>query len=481
MSKSDSPVPSFDTSTVRDVENEATTNGRIAEYIRRNDRPAQEILKSQLRLRRRWEHDKIRLRAHGRMTPEERAEWQLETVRTIVNSAYATVPFYRELYSDAGFEPGDIITWSDFEQLPIVDKRMLVESGVSAEIAGSAKQRALHSVRTSGSSGLDLTIHQDNESLDYRAACNLWHCELLVGHALEPDDWRYSVYFKPERLSSLLGAYPVVTVSHHCPPRLLIEHIAELRPKLLMAYPSYLQRLAEEKVALDLFGVEAICTNSERSTRGERLKYSKIFRVPVLDEYSSNELSLIAYECRERRYHLVENNVYAEVPETDDEGFGRLIGTSLGNLLMPFIRYDQGDVVRLEDPRTPCACGSSCRVISAFRGREGEHLLDGPLRTVPADVVLDLCDKTLLGGTSHVQQYQVAQTAPDRIEVRLSRSDPTRRSDEDDDVGEFTRILSALFVNETMRVDVVYDKEFATLPSGKRCLIYREGPWDRIR
>ncbi|MEU8472806.1 hypothetical protein AB0F30_33850 [Streptomyces sp. NPDC029006] len=433
--------------------------------------------RSQLRLRRKWEHERQRLQGRYRLAPEERTAWQLERVRCLVDSAFATVPFYRRLYSAVGFEPGDLVTWSDFEKLPLVNKRMLVEAGMGEEVAGHADGRTVHSARTSGSSGYNITIYQDNASVDYRTLLHMRHCEMGLSGPLKPDDWRYSVYFVAERFTSLAGGYPFVTVSLDCPPRLVLEHLAELRPRLMAALPSYLQRLAAENVALDAFGLEAAYTNSERSSREERVKYSEVFRVPVLDEYSSEELSLIACECPERSYHVVEDSVYLEVTDADQDGFGRLVGTSLGNFLMPFIRYDQGDIARLSDTDTRCGCGSRFRTITQFRGREDEYLRDGPSRTVPADIVLNLCDRTLVLEASNVRQYQIVQVAPARIQLRVQPVDPAGAVEGNPVVAEFVRELPGLFRTVRPDVEVVRADDFSPFASGKRRLIHLEGAW----
>jgi len=471
MVLSSTPGAPPDGATVRDVEAEATTNDQIGPYLRRNDRAVQETPDRQLRLLRKWEQDRRRLRARVGADPEQVSDWQLERVRTLVDAAYASVPFYRDLYSAVGFEPGAVVSWSDFEQLPVVTKRMLVEAEVgpllTAEHAGS---RTLHSARTSGSSGLNLSIYQDNSSVDCRAMLYMRHCELFLGDALGEDDWRYGVYFAAERFTSLLGSYPFVTVSQETPTDLLLRHLSEVRPRLILSFPSYLQRLATDGVALDEFGVEAIGTNSERSSREERQRYSEVFGVPVLDEYSSEELSLIAHECRERRYHLVEDSAYLEVADTDGQGFGRLVGTSFGNFLMPFIRYDQGDVVRLAGRGSACACGTGFRAIDAFRGREDEGLHDGPNRTVPSDAVLGLCDSTLVVAESNVRQYQIVQVTPDLVRLRVQLSDPARGAD-NPLVRQFTEGLPALFQHARIRVEVVEADDFDTFASGKRRLI----------
>lgn len=460
-----------DADAIRDVESEATTNTEIAPYIRRSDRILEESVRAQRRVGRKWEAEKHDLRGAVWMLDDAREKQQLERVRNLVDNAFVTLPFYRNLYSDVGFEPGDIVSWSDFQKLPVVTKQMMVDAGVGEQVLRSRPGETLHSARTSGSSGLNLTIYQDNASVDYRHLRYMRHCELLLGDVLHPSDWRYGIYFAAERFTSLDGHYPFVTVAQDCPIDVLVQHLAELRPRLILAFPSYLQRLAEADVSLADFGVEAIGSNSERSSAEERVRYSAALGAPVLDEYSSEEMSLIAYECRERRYHLVEDSAYFEVDRPDGDGFGSLVGTSLGNQCMPFIRYDQGDVVKIGANRTQCTCGSRFRLLDGFRGRDDEGLRDGPSRHVPADAVLGLCDRTLVEVASNVQQYQIVQTQTNHVEVRLALTDPKRGTD-NTFIASFVRQLPHLFENVTVTVRVIVVNGFETFPSGKRRLIH---------
>jgi len=462
------------TAGIRDVETDASTNPNIQTHIRRSNRHIGETLEGQGRILQGWDTEKLQLRLAKSTPYEDRKRLQLERIRILVDSAFSTTGFYQELYRGVGYEPGAIESWSDFHALPIVNKQMMVDAGFSQRVSEFNDGHVLHSARTSGSSGLNLTIFQDDASVDYRHLLYMRHCELMLKDELKSEDWRYGIYYVAERFTSLLGGYPFVTVSQDCPTEILVQHLKELRPRIIFSFPSYLQRLLQRGVSLAEFGVEVIVTNSERSSLEERLTYSAAFGVPVLDEYSSEEMSLIAYECHCRRYHLVEDSGYFEVTNADEEGFGRLIGTSFGNTCMPFIRYEQGDVLKMGDTTSQCECGSQFRTIEAFRGREDESLHDGLVGLIHADAVLGLCDRTLVEVESNVRQYQIVQTYEDRIVLRVSLIDPTRGTN-NRLILEFIQSLQCMFKNVSMKVQIEKVAEFTTFASGKRRLIYVEG------
>lgn len=458
-----------ETAPIRDVEADAARSEEIKPFIRYSQRQKTESRHAQARLLRRWESEKLPVRRAVWQHGQETDRAQLLRVRELVDRAFISNRFYRDLYASVGYEPGAIVTWDDYDALPVINKRSMIDGGFGEDIESVYPAHLLHSARTSGSSGLNMTIYQDDASVEYRHVLYMRHCELILRDTLQPTDWRYGIYFVAERYTSLLGDYPFVTVSQDVPVDVLVRNLAEVRPRLVLTLPSSLQRLAETRIDLKEFGVEAVGTNSERSTKEERVHYSEALGVPVLDEYSSEEMSLIAYECHERRYHLVEDSGRFDVHDADEEGYGHLIGTSFGNACMPFIRYDQGDVVQIGQAGSQCACGSRFRVLTSFRGRDDEALSDGP-GTVAADAVLGLCDATLVDAEANVLQYQIVQTAPDHVVLRAQPIDrglgletrPVRR---------FIAALPSLFENVRMHVSIEQTDDFDRFASGKRRLI----------
>ncbi|MDD5009955.1 MAG: hypothetical protein PHC68_16330, partial [Syntrophorhabdaceae bacterium] len=60
--------------------------------------------------------------------PHERLrQLQLKKFKRIVEWAYNNSPFYKKLYQDKGFEPGDLNKFEDIQKIPKTDKGMLRE------------------------------------------------------------------------------------------------------------------------------------------------------------------------------------------------------------------------------------------------------------------------------------------------------------------------------------------------------------------
>jgi phenylacetate-CoA ligase len=89
--------------------------------------------------------------------------------------------------------------------------------------------------------------------------------------------------------------------------------------------------------------------------------------------YASVEMaSAIAFQPCDNHdgYHLDTVDFLPEIVDTDAEGYGELVYTTLGRRTMPLIRYRSRDVARI-DP-VACSCGLTAPRMSKLRGRRDE-------------------------------------------------------------------------------------------------------------
>ena len=108
-----------------------------------------------------------------------------------------------------------------------------------------------------------------------------------------------------------------------------------------------------------------------RSTRAE---LEAFWGALVCMTYASTEAAtILAFECTHRAgYHVNEFDFCLEIAETDSDGYGEIVLTTVNRRVMPLIRYRTGDVARwmLE----PCPCGLPFRRLSPLRGRVDEQV-----------------------------------------------------------------------------------------------------------
>lgn len=364
-----------------------------------------------------WQEHRHALMAATQESQEKTRARQFASVRALVDYAFTYVPFYRELYGSVGFGVGAIQNWSDFEALPIISKQTIAHLDQTEMLAEGAENIEKFSSRSSGSSGVPLTIWLDRSDVIRDFAEQVRFLLQATQGALLSSDWIYTLHHGGFWYSSVLGQYRVFRLMDLKNIDALALHWGKLRPRVVTTLPSYFPALASLG-SLRQFGISAVISNSEMSSPEERARYSKIFGVPVRDEYSSEEIGFIATECSEGSYHLVEDGVYAEILNADADHVGRVVVTDLGNILMPLIRYDHGDLAR--ESNCLCPCGQTFRQLSALHGRCDDAFMKSDGRYLPTASVLAICDDLLTNESSGMSAYRLIQTTASEIELHYT-------------------------------------------------------------
>ena len=399
---------------------------------------------------------------------------QLTMIRTLVDYAFSSVEFYRNLYGASGYTLGALQSWNDFAALPIVGKKEITEQTFGATLVNGADRIAKFNTRSSGSSGVPMTTWLDQNDVIHDFAEQTRFLHDATKGSLTPQDWIYTLHHGGFWYSSVLGKYRVFRLMDLEQVDGLVTHWRELRPRVLTTLPSYLPMLATIG-SLRPYGIEAVTTNSEMSTREERDRYSRLFDVPVLDEYSSEEIGFMATECLDGRHHVVEDGVCMEIADADRDGVGRVIVTDLGNYLMPLIRYDHGDLARLSN--APCCCGRSFRGLDALYGRRDDALIASDGRYVPTASVMAACDALLTDERSGVSEYRLTQRSADQIDLHYVTS-PGSAADTHAALAALEHRLSHL-IGHRIKLKARRHEALPTLPSYKRRVLLRT--WDGRR
>ncbi|WP_345034404.1 hypothetical protein [Kutzneria kofuensis] len=115
-------------------------------------------------------------------------------------------------------------------------------------------------------------------------------------------------------------------------------------------------------------------TFGEQLTDGGRAAIEEHFQAPVRDCYGTNEAGTIAAQCPEfGSYHIEGERLCVEIVDADgrplpDGAEGDIVVTNMFNTVMPFVRYNTGDVGALSSGR--CPCGRDQKVLRLIAGRQ---------------------------------------------------------------------------------------------------------------
>ncbi|MEU7856905.1 hypothetical protein [Nonomuraea sp. NPDC049141] len=224
-----------------------------------------------------------------------------------------------------------------------------------------------------------------------------------------------------QRDSPLLGR-AMRTFSIHQPLPELTAELNRYNPAILVGFLSMITLLAGEQEAgrLRIHPV-LIIVGGETSTAADLERLATAFGAKVRVAYAATECGFLSVGCRHGWYHVNSDWAVLEPVDADHRPVapGELSHTvllsNLVNRVQPILRYDLGDSVLLRPD--PCPCGSPLPAIQV-RGRAAD-MLTFPTGRGENVSISPMAFGTLLDRASGIEQFQIVQTAPTTLRVRL--------------------------------------------------------------
>lgn len=301
---------------------------------------------------------------------------QLEKLRALISQIAERNRFYKKKWSEAGAEPGDIRSLSDFKKLPFTYKSELVRAqeeappfGTNATFPDSAYTR-IH--QTSGTTGAPLRVLDTPESWNWWGLC--WQ-HVLKGAGVTAADR----VFLPFSFGPFIGFWAAVEGASQVGAMMIpgggwdslqrLRMMRDLGATVICCTPTYALRLAEiargEHFDLRSLPVRALIHAGEPGANvpQTKMRIQTAWGAKSFDHAGASEVGAFSFECEIQPggIHAIESEFIIEVldPLTSQEvasgQTGELVITNLGRLGFPVIRYRTGDLVRLN--RSPCSCG----------------------------------------------------------------------------------------------------------------------------
>ena len=400
--------------------------------------------------------------------PERLRTQQLRQLQALIDHAAKTVPYYEEtLRNLAGLKPGRL-SMEAVRGLPILTRTDIQEAGRALITRALPPEHGpMADSRTTGSTGQPVVVKATAlTSLFYQALSlryHAWHrrdlsLKNVTLKAMKPD-------MDVERLGGWAGSAitgPAFQFNHALPAARLLDMVVDEDPDYLQMHPSTLRAMIEvsEETGNKPKRLREVRTVSEVLDPEVRLMCERTWGVPIADNYSAQEFSIIALQCPAHPHlHVQSENVLVEVLDGAGQSCapgqtGRLVITALNNFASPLIRYENGDFAQVGPP---CPCGRSLPVLSRIAGRERNLavLPNGDRVTPVLDVGSPLMDLP-------VRQYQYVQKSLEEIEVRLVVARPLT-GDEEARIADFL----ARSLRHPFACRFVYVDEIPRLASGK--------------
>ncbi|MBB6346996.1 hypothetical protein ACWGH8_22440 [Nonomuraea muscovyensis] len=367
----------------------------------------------------------------------------------IVAHARARSPYFRELYREL---PEDV---DDPALLPVTDKTTLMahfddwvtDREVTLDkartfvadpaLVGERFQGRYLVATTSGTSGLRGIFLQDERTVAVgtavgqriRAGLGLGDVMRLLRGA-----GRTAIVSAPGgHFSTVAGAarfrrdHPRLSwmlreFSIHQPLPDLAGELNRYNPSSLTGFSSMLGLLAGEQESGRLrIHPGLIIAGGEALTAENHARIASAFRAQVRSAYAATECGFLAYGCAHNWLHVnsdwavLEPVDAAHRPVSPGQPSHTVLLSNLANRVQPILRYDLGDNVLLRPDA--CPCGSPLPAVQV-RGRAAEMLAFPGGRSERVGIS-PMAFGTLLDRVPGIEQFQLVQTTPTTLRVRL--------------------------------------------------------------
>ncbi len=304
---------------------------------------------------------------------DEKHQYLIERLDSIVKHAQTNIPFYQTLYGKAVIQ---IKSVSDFECLPIITKLQVRE--YTKETKGTML------VNSGGSSGEPLSFYVDSAAWarEWAHMHYIWkitgykQTDLMItmlGKNIGNIPYKYNAVHNEFRLNPYINANSIV-------PEIL-RLFKHYPVKFFQGYPSTIYNFFKE--------LEPVLNDKEKSMISKSIQscffsselplpymvdyLKKVWNLNCISWYGHSEMCVLGYESNNNGiYKPFVTYGYAE--ECD----GTLIGTSFHNYDMPLIRYSTDDLI--ESTKNKFGIVESFKITS---GREGDYIEDNEGKKIP--------------------------------------------------------------------------------------------------
>ncbi len=155
---------------------------------------------------------------------------------------------------------------------------------------------------------------------------------------------------------------------------------------------------------------------SEMLFEVDKLLLEERFRIPIINEYGSAELDIIALENPKGIWAVNAENLFIEILDENNKVLsdgkeGKIVVTSLYNKAHPMIRYEVGDIGVLDEKST-----AKNPILKMLTGRTNDIAILPSGKKSPGMTFYSITKK-LFGDEGNVREFVITQTKPDTFEI----------------------------------------------------------------
>lgn len=278
--------------------------------------------------------------------------------------------------------------YSGITDFPVIRKSLIKEK-YDQFISSEYKDKQLHKMRTSGSSGERFVMLQDRQKRKRVIAELIYfheHCGFKLGYRYVYVRMWFEGNIKTRivQMAENLVMFDCSSLSDESLHRLYLLLKKDHAIKCLTGYATSLTAIAayfdKQGYTPDMFNVQIISSGAERLDPRAKALLKKVFGCPVVSRYSNQENGVLAQQPIDGDDFILNTAHYffetLKLDSDEHAPYGepaRLVLTDIYNHALPLIRYDTEDIVVMEKQGVGDA---EKKVLTEVSGRCDEIIYD---------------------------------------------------------------------------------------------------------
>jgi phenylacetate-CoA ligase len=389
---------------------------------------------------------------------------QLDLLLFNLAEAIRSIPYYKKYPK--------CFTLEQFEKLPIINKRIIVDN--NAQIINPKLNSLKLMTNTGGSSGTPMVFFLEKNSSRPKEKSHFdwfWgkfgyhsRSKILMLRGLPLANGRTFEYNSIDNILNV-SCYNINETNI----LQIINEINKYQPDFIHGYPSSVKiitHLMEEHKNLIKLNIKSLFLGSEHISLIDREYLEEFFNAKVVSWYGHTERLIHGGNCEySNEYHFYPYYGYVElvdddnIPITEPGKEGRIIATGFDNKVMPFIRYDTGDLGILSE-RNECKCGFRGLSLKEITGRGQDFVILSDNTKVSATAFIF---GQHLEAFARVREMQLQQDKAGKLEIRIIKGHGFNDGDKDNIKDELENS-----VENKIKIDVIIVNNIQKTLRGKK-------------
>lgn len=325
--------------------------------------------------------------------------------------------FYKDRFKNANvsFLSDDNFSAKKLYEIPILYKKDIVQNYNRIITNGNLIDK-LEKQQTSGSTGEPLWIYKTTQEI-YKQSLHLWQYRRNIASILPKD--RYIRTHISQRTGESISVPAIIENDNWISLNMLsvdnsnldnyYKKIIDFKPKWFLVSPSFLHLMSSFIISnkLNIPKITYIELTGEVMPNALKKYFYDIWNCQISNHYGCRELYGIALECHLNNLHVVTDNVFVEVNNNKEyeDGYGEILVTSLSNKAMPFIRYNVGDIGKLN--YTTCECGNKSPILELLGGRQSEYIETNSHKRIHSSIFHYVIKKVNIQNGDEILKFQI--------------------------------------------------------------------------